>query len=298
MSLTEAYIYYLADRGGRARIDAMIAALAQAGRHLEARLLGEHAGTGRDELLVQYPSTPLLGRRAWISSQFPARAAAGDVWLDTCELSLMLLVPREPLPEPEGPPLPHNYPPLLSWLATRAVARWQYRGFLEHASIAPRDAPVPPLTPFDRERTAGEPDTAPATGITRSEAMAYARFFGKTLADLGDWQAARAQLAEPVLHALWATGPMREWVAYACTSDADRAVLATPATLDMDPDEALEAEDEGRPSDVPVLFGPWDHFDDVGFRSAVRVQSGLLLPERFERVFVGNRRLVAPLRRD
>jgi hypothetical protein len=275
----------------------MVAALAEAGWHLEASLLGEHATTGRDELLVRYPSTPLLGRRAWISSQLPSRAAAGDVWLDTCELSVMLLVPREPLPDPEGPPPAHNYPPLLSWLATRAVARWQYRGFLNHASIEPRDAPAPPLTPFDRGRIAGEPDTAPATGITRSEAMAYARFFGKSLADLGDWQAARAHLAEPVLHALWASGTMREWVAYSCTSDADRAVLATPRTLDLDPDEALEAEDEGHRSDVPILFGPWDHLDDVGFRSAVRVQSGLLLPERFERVFVGNRRLAAPLRR-
>jgi hypothetical protein len=74
-------------------------------------------------------------------------------------------------------------------------------------------------------------------------------------------------------------------------------VIATPATLDLDPDEALEAEDDGRPFPAAILAGAWDHFGDVGVRTAVPSQTGLWLPERFDRIVVGDRTLVAPMRR-
>jgi hypothetical protein len=297
MSLASVMIDYLHAGADRAAARPVIDALRASGRRVEARLLSAHVDEGRDHALVEDPHTSLLGRRAWIGPRPPANAAAGDVWLDTCDLSLMVLVAREPLPawDQPGPPPAHVYPPLLGWLAWRATARWQLRAFMELAELSPREATAAPLAAFDRARWDGDDETAPVAGVTRAEAMAYARFFGKTLADLGDWQAARVMVSSTAMDELWSAGPGREWVAFSLTSEPDRPVAVGPEMLDLDPDAALEAEDDGHAIEPRIIFGPWEHFDDVGFRTAVPAAGGLLLPGRFERVFVGDRRLVAPL---
>ena len=72
-----------------------------------------------------------FGRRMTIGSS-PLPAVDGEMWFDICELALMVCVGR-------------------AWLATRPVAQWQMRGFLEVAHRTPRVVQVtPPYRALDQ----------------------------------------------------------------------------------------------------------------------------------------------------
>src|SRR5689334_11730639 len=119
MTLTDAFSRYLRAPNDTA---AMIRALDAAELGLESKLLARHAALPAGSVLLPRSDSPFIGRRVWFGWQLPAEAAAGDLWFDPLELSLMVLVAREPHVKDDPP---DRYPPLLAWMSVRPVAEWQ-----------------------------------------------------------------------------------------------------------------------------------------------------------------------------
>jgi hypothetical protein len=65
--------------------------------------------------------SPWNGRRLWVGTQLPSGAQAGDLWLDACQLTPMLLVPHAELWCGEDiPPRPlERMPSFIGWIDTR-----------------------------------------------------------------------------------------------------------------------------------------------------------------------------------
>ena len=185
----------------------------------------------------------------------------GDVWLDTCQLTPMLLVPRE-----------DDADAAYAWIDLRPLHNWQYAAFLALARMTPRVVQLdPPLPLFDSARAPRGVPTDAVTDVVPDEARLCATWFGKAMCGLYAWRSARAFLPPPTFDALWGE-PAREW---AGEWDEGAFLAVAPATIDRDPDL------EGGSDDVPsaeqrTLFGEWAHSPGITFRGCVRVQSGLL----------------------
>ena len=157
----------------------------------------------------------------------------------------MLYVPREDIPEPLG------------WLALRPVERWQLAGFLEVAWTR-GGRKVGDIHPLDGKRLLAGVETEPVTHVLREEASLYAQWFGKLVAGRIDWQLA-AESIDPA--GLWGSVG-REW------GDEEWEGVYSVTELDT-----LELEDD-LPEDL--LFRAWEAPADVGFRTIVNHQFGLV----------------------
>lgn len=256
LALPDLFTAYLTS-GRAARPSAELAgALAETGYRLEAAVVSGAAGA-----TVDLPGWPWHGRRLWTGAQLPDSARAGDVWLDTCQLSPMLLVPRDDADAED------HY----AWIDTRPIHRWQYATFLALAALAPRPVQLdPPLTLLDPTRLLRGSATEPVTDLTPDEARLCANWFGKAVCGLFAWHVAHAFLPEPARSALWAS-PAREW---AGSYEEGLALAVSSTTIDQDPD--LEAEADVRPPDAErMLFGEWAHSPATTFRACTYVQLGL-----------------------
>src|SRR5436190_23146837 len=69
------------------------ARLESSGLLLEAQLLAPYAVEGSGRRIVE--GGPWAGRVAHLGPRPPEAALAGELWLDTCELAAMILVPRD-----------------------------------------------------------------------------------------------------------------------------------------------------------------------------------------------------------
>lgn len=196
-----------------------------------------------------------FGRRVTISTSPPA-AVDGELWFDICELALMVCAGR-------------------SWLATRPVAQWQMRGFLEVASCEPRAIQVaPPFRVLDPARLLGADERAACSRITCGEAALYSWWFGKSLPHLFDWQAAQESLGT-AMRDLWLPS-RKEWTSTKLDADEAARIFVTPSTIDWDPDEVLESELGVAESKRGMIRGEYTREPDIGFRTAVLVDGGLL----------------------
>jgi hypothetical protein len=216
----------------------LVAALQRAGRGLEAGLLMDWTGG-------IHPTETDDGRRAWVGQVLPPDAKPGDLWLDVVEVMPMLYVPRAGNASPLG------------WLALRPVERWQFAGFLEVAwTRGGRKAGD--FHPLDRSRLLAGPETEPVTRVLRDEASLYAQWFGKLVPSRIDWQLA-AEVLDPA--PLWGAVP-REW------GGEEWEDVYSVTELDT-----LELED-----DLPeeLIHRAWEAPDDVGFRTMVGQQYGLI----------------------
>jgi hypothetical protein len=213
------------------------------------------------------------GRRAWVGSVQPDAPAAGDVWLDVCELTPMLLLPREPPADPSqyAPGVLERLGPFVAWMSLRPVARWQLGGFLNTARFAPHAVQIePPVPAFDRRRLLAGEEDEPATRVLPGEAILYASWFWKGLSGRDDWEAAGAALTPEELAALW--GPLRREWAGSITEGIYSVV--TPETVDVDPDDAYDEDPELSDPDR-IVYGELETPDDVGLRTHVNTQVGL-----------------------
>jgi hypothetical protein len=265
MHLSDAYAAWLRDGTAPATL---AGALRAHGYALEAALLDRWAA-GEPETVVDVDDLVWSGRRATIAPTLPEHASAGDLWLDLRELVPMLLLGRD-LPDDLPEHLKGQLPPFVGWIALRPVARWQFAGMLEVAPIAARVVQIePPLATLDRARLLRGPEDQPVRGALADEALLYASWFGKSLADSELWQAANAQLTREELAALW--GPLgREWGD--SVDEGVRAVISRE-TADEEPSERYEEDpDDGS------FFGDWGVPEDAGFRTAVNAQLGLRPP--------------------
>jgi hypothetical protein len=295
VGLTESYRAHLA---GRTDADLLRRDLHDAGLFLEAGLWAGAVGSS-DHAVVDDPTSWLVGRRVWTGAFPPGDAGAGDVWFDPYELSAMVLIPREPLEADGDPPtMGEGFDPRLVWLATRPVLQFQYSAFLDLAPLEPRRwEGRADLGLFERPR-AGRRPTEPVTGLVRGEAYLYARWFGKSLPTTFEWTCARSALPTTAFSALWHWSE-REWTATSPVVDPDMGLVVSEDDVDIDPD-TLQGEDEEwlTPDSHESLFGPWDRADDVGSRTAVPVDVGVLAPASYgDRIAVGDVCLAAPLPR-
>jgi hypothetical protein len=128
------------------------------------------------------------------------------------------------------------------WLAMRPVARWQFAA-----------------AGFGSARALDGPELAPVTRVSYEEATRYAQWFGKLTADRIDWQLAKAALPRANVDALW--GSVREWGSY---EYEEVYSVVEPSTVDLE--------------DVPdeLIFYPSDAVEDVGFRTSVHLQIGMI----------------------
>jgi formylglycine-generating enzyme required for sulfatase activity len=256
MSLTGAYASFL--RTG-ADPELLAGELQAHGYALEGHLL-ERWAAGQAQTTVDVDGLVWSGRRAFTGDTLPAGAAAGDLWLDTRELSAMLLVGRENVAE-LSPRRLARLTPFAGWLSLRPVAAWQFAGMLEVAPIAERAVHVePPLRTLDPARWRGDAEDTPVRALLGDEAVFYATWFGKGLATYALWRAATRASTPEERAALW--GPLeREWADG--VAEGVRTVISRD-TVDADPQQAYEEDPGG-----DAFFGDFAAPEGVGFRTAV-----------------------------
>ncbi len=265
MTLAEIFGRYLHDPTvDSARAD-LVGALADAGgENTEAAaLLGafDRLGPHWTQLSAHTLApemSPLLGRRCWVNSMPPAEAFGGELWFDTVEVAMAILVPR-PAREVEAFSADEALymTPNVSWLSVRPARVWQLLGF--YAAVG-----------YELHRPLG-PESHHAMGPSGYEADRYATFFGKSLATWESWWAAAAAFDQPALDALW---PL-------CTPELggyaqeDRLVAMNRCRAlspDPDPTAAFPTEERHLVEEAQWLPG-------VRLRTEVSCQLGLFPPE-------------------
>ena len=274
MSLTERYIEYLRDRRSTSALRTLCAELEQRGHQLEARLLQRYEEQGPSEVQIDIEDSVWRGFRARLGPQLPQPEKAGDIWFDTCELMPMILLPSEPLlPDEEyTPEALARISPFEAWMALRPVANWQYAAFLSLARFGPREVQLAPkFRMLDPARIVQGDEIGPTTNLTESEAEMYAHWFGKSVCGHGEWQAASHLLTPEQMEALW-NGLSREWGG---TFQEDVTVVVTPTNINLDLMEAWDSEAE-RDSADKIFYGEWSKSPNIGFRTRVLYETGLL----------------------
>ena len=143
---------YLASGRGADAAVRLAPALEAAGYALEAAALLATETTRATR--VNLPGSVGHGRRLWTGGRLPVAARVGDVWLDTCQLTPRLLVPRENNDDDGGGGGDGDGGGggggAYAWLDLRPVHNWQYATLLALARFTPRETQLdPPLRLLD-----------------------------------------------------------------------------------------------------------------------------------------------------
>jgi len=149
------------------------------------------------------------GRKVFVSSQPPTRAAIGDVWYDNRELMPALMVPRlkvlsgcvtRPMPEPGG------------WISLFPTRYWQLLTFERLARIT-WNRPLEGAIRFRHRRWGPLEDQRFAGGIIHAEARAYAAWVSKSLQSTWDHNALYLKLPVDLQHLVVGRGRAQweEW---------------------------------------------------------------------------------------
>lgn len=233
---------------------ALVDALAAAGFAAESGALATWCAR-RTEYVES--SGPWSGTPIHVAATPPAGAQPGALWFDVAALALAVQCGR-------------------AWLDTRPAMRWQMRAFLDVAPRAPREVQVaPPYRALDPERLVVGGELERVTSVTAGESTLFAIWFGKGLPHLYDWQAAQEAVPAARLRAMWSFGP-KEWTSAKLDSDEAARVFVTPSTIDWSPDEVEEDELERPEAQRAMLRGEWTRDREIGFRTAVLLQTGLV----------------------
>jgi formylglycine-generating enzyme required for sulfatase activity len=259
MSLAELYTDLLRTRDP-SRASALAGAV-RASRPLEALLLDRFAREGTGSITVGEGSW--RGRTAWIGPHLPNTSEAGQLWLDTIEITVMVSVAREPPGADWHSDAIKRWTPLVGWLALHPVAVWQYRAYLTMAKVP--DAASPRILRDVEE-------TVSVTRVTGADAFSFADWMGKQLPSQLLWQAARGTMGESFDQLWGASG--KEWFGYP-EPDEDEATALSLQTLDADPYEERDAGRKLSPA-RRMLYGHHDLSPEIGFRTAVLDGIGLL----------------------
>jgi hypothetical protein len=269
MTLSDSYVSYLcAPDGAHA---SLISDALRASFPFEARLLDRFAEGGEATLMVE--DGPWRGRPIWLGPKVPPVQESGQLWFDTIELTVMVLLTRAPPAADWHPEAVARWTPFVGWLATRPVAVWQYRAFLalvQFVSDATAEASFRVHDPV-RILAAGT-DTAPVTCLTAAEAKDFAMWMGKQLPSQDMWQAAR-RLMPNAIDTLWGQ-PRKEWIGYPEPED-DEATAMSPNTIESDAWEERDLDDIP-PPERRMLYRYNDWSKNFGFRTAVFSEVGLL----------------------
>ena len=254
-NLEAAYAAYLRAGAGRSAAGELARIL---GSHLpsEAEALDRFATDGVGWFKASASDLPV---RDVFVGPVPPNASPGSLWFDTCDVTVMLLLPgyvhpdeRDQLTAEARARLENQF----VWCALRPVLRFQVGAFLSAAPIDQAN--------FDREVLLRGDECEPVTRIRCGQAGAYLFWMGKYFASTTPHQAAREQ----GMH-LW-SATAREWIGESYFDDA-YCVAISQDTLDLDPQETEGTSD-------PATRMLYDHNEappDVTFRSAVPLAYGL-----------------------
>ncbi len=269
--LTTLFTGYLRAQKSSHPDPAFLEALESSGYALESHLLREYSNHGQGFRVVGLPGNYWHGRRAWLGPQLPDERAAGDLWFDTVQIMPMLLVARAEDPGRGGlyPEIAARMTPFNGWIALRPAANWQFRAYMQMAGIDGASRPDGWMfTPFDRTRIALGQETAPAGGMTCTEARGYALWFGMGLSDQDIWQDAMATVPPAEIDTLWGSSQI-EW------GDAiqeDAYVALTRDILDWD---LITVHSESTEYDGIYFFGDGEFHESAACRTAVSTQLGV-----------------------
>jgi hypothetical protein len=261
MSLYELYVDLLRTRNQRCAL--ALADALRASRPLEAHLLDSFVREGTGPVTVDEGSW--RGRTAWIGPQLPKITEAGQLWMDTAELIVMISVAREPPGADWHPEAIKRWTPLAGWLSLHPVAVWQHHAYL---TTAHPSAPVATVHRILRDVE----ETAAVTRLTGPEAFGFADWMGKELPSQFLWQSVHATMGE-TFDRLWGASS-KEWCEYP-EPDNDEAIALSRQTLNLDPSEERDA-DQSPPPAQRMLYSCNDWSPEIGFRTAVHHEIGLL----------------------
>lgn len=213
-----------------------------------------------------FRSATLPGGEAFVGAR-PPIASPGAWWMDSCDLSLNILLAPYVDPgdwEVMTEEARQRAKRSLTWFAVRPVAVYQYLTFLEVAPIeyAPGKSSVQEM--FDVASAGG---ISPITSLTVHAASLYLYWYGKTFSSDEDWMS----IGQMLDIAPWSSVP-REWSGESGFNSA-YAVAISANTFRTDP---ADTEDEQDP-DKRMLFGESEARSDTTFRPVVRLAYGLRL---------------------
>ncbi len=253
-----------------------------------AELLDKHLSGTKAQRMTG--AGPWAGALVHLGAQPPTDAQQGTLWFDPRELSLHLLVARDPSEVPKGTD------PALSWLATEPVRFFQWRTFLESAFMERVGQPSDDFIPFLPRDYRGL-DLAAATGMSAPEARLYAVWFGKALPTLYDWECA-AFLGEHRVADMWDGAAPREWTGDSPGDDGYR-VAGHPFHREINPLDQMEDIEIGNEprDDDRILYPRSTRSPEIGLRTRVIVQFGLMTELSPEGATEHGHQLVAPARR-
>jgi hypothetical protein len=277
--LRETFRRYLQEGALPGAAAPLAAALTARGLTEEGELLARYAafGAGRYPITGDATGTSLV-HDVFVGPRPPAAAKAGDHWLDSCEVSLMILLP--PYIEPDELEVMteeavQRMAAQLTWFSLRPVARWQFAAFLDVAAISRKEgrrslldaASIlgPATAAGGEEEVEDVEEDQPVTQLSVRAASHYLGWFGKTFAGDQDFVAAEEHYGLSP----W-SGVPREWVGESAFN-SDYAVAISALTFRTDP---RETEDEHDP-ERRMLFAPTEAHPDITFRSALRMVHGL-----------------------
>jgi hypothetical protein len=190
--LRQHYRTYL-ENGAKPRDAApLAAALASRGFPEEGELLDAFSQHGPGS--YGFRSSAFPGQQAYVGARPPVVAVPGDWWMDSCDLSLNILLPQ--LVDPEDweamtEEAKQRTKAKLSWFAARPVMTYQFGAFLD---VAPIERSSSGRVSLDSPKTLEGAEHRPVTTLMTDAAALFLYWSGKFFATDGDWLSARAKV--------------------------------------------------------------------------------------------------------
>jgi hypothetical protein len=259
--LRQHYRTYL-ENGANARHAApLAAALASRGFPEEGELLQAFSQHGPGS--YRFRSSTFPGQRAYVGPRPPV-AFPGDWWMDSCDLSLNILLPQ--LVDPEDweamtEEAKQRTKANLSWFAARPVMTYQFAAFLDVAPIERASSGRVSLDSAMRDAD----ERHPVTNLTTNAAGCFLYWFGKSFANDMQWMSVRDNFGLSPWSEIRA-----EWIGESAFNSS-YCVAISADTLGTDPQNT---EGEANPK-ARMLFDPSEAHADITFRSSLRLAYGL-----------------------
>ncbi len=224
----------------------------------EAQALKHHINDGNKAVFI-FKEGLWKNRKCFTGSNMPSEAEQGDLWLDTTELTLAILVPNRP----------DRSRHTKGWVSTHPVYVWQFRTFLNLVKIGQKIDVFPHASDYlmpERFESMSSMDFV--FNIYHDEALAYALWFQKSLTDNFEIEAAKDFLnpAEflsvlPIDMKLWGHAEYSEWLRVAVGKN----------NIDKNPyEDELLFEETGEDLELleylpeRKLFQEWDKREYIG----------------------------------
>lgn len=213
----------------------------------------------RQESMCVFQRQPWTNCQCIVSPTPPANARFGDLWLDTVEMNVAVLVPNTPGTSLHG----------IGWISTHPVWVWQFRTFLKLVRRGRVRTEFPfPADYLSPERFQVLGSTTYVTNVYHDEASAYSRWFGKSLTDQLDLANARSHLQPQEFEALLPVN-LRLWDR---SEDVEELRLAiTHDSLEKLPGEEVEMWMRGEKPlhSTRMVYGEWERSPTIGFSTVV-----------------------------